>query len=33
MERFKKILPDPSDPVRDGLNDLVLQLATSFATK
>ncbi len=25
--------PDPSDPVRDGLNDLVLQLATSLASR
>lgn len=25
--------PDPSDPVRDGLNDLVLELATSLARR
>lgn len=25
--------PDPTDPVRDGLNDLVLQLATSLASR
>lgn len=25
--------PDPSDPVRDGLNDLVLELATSMARR
>ena len=25
--------PDPSDPIRDGLNDLILQLATSLASR
>jgi len=33
LRTLASVDPDPSDPIRDGLNDLILQLATSLASR